>query len=339
MTAAKAAQPRGDLLRWRDRDRRRAHPPGRRAGRPRRHPVRRSGRHQRRLRRDQGLVPEPRRRRRPRTRTARWPARAPSTARTRSTPTTRPSTASTRPATPARATPARRSSSTRSSAPAATNPADMAALREAVRVAGTDTTDTYNTIVGRSRSTRTATRARRSSRSTRSTPPAPAARATGSSRPRSTQPPSSPSTTGEAGDPTDPRPLCITASRPRCPHPEVRDRDGHRLAQSRAPNPLRPRPADRSALAVGAVVLYLIVLWIAALLPRRADRREGPPGGPPADRQRPVDRRDLRADRPRLHDGLRDHRAHQLRPRRHLHARGVPVRRLPRRDHRPDGRA
>ena len=36
------AQPRGDLLRWRHRHRRRPDPPGRRTGRPRRHPVRRS---------------------------------------------------------------------------------------------------------------------------------------------------------------------------------------------------------------------------------------------------------------------------------------------------------
>ena len=62
MTAAKALNPRGDLLRWRHGHRRRPDPPGRRTGRPRRHPVRRSGRHQRRLRRDEGLVPQPRRR-------------------------------------------------------------------------------------------------------------------------------------------------------------------------------------------------------------------------------------------------------------------------------------
>ena len=76
MTAAKAAQPGVDLLRRRHRDRRRPHPPRGRAGRPRRRPVRRPGRHQRRLRRDEGLVPEPRPAPRPRTRTARSPASA-----------------------------------------------------------------------------------------------------------------------------------------------------------------------------------------------------------------------------------------------------------------------
>ena len=55
----------------------------------------------------------------------------------------------------------------------ATSPADMTALREAVRVAGTATDVTYKTSSAISRSTRTATRARRSSRSTRSTLPAP----------------------------------------------------------------------------------------------------------------------------------------------------------------------
>ena len=50
------------------------HPQAAVAGRPRRHPVRRPGRHQRRLRRDQGLVPQPRRRRPPRTSTAPSPA-------------------------------------------------------------------------------------------------------------------------------------------------------------------------------------------------------------------------------------------------------------------------
>ena len=60
MTAAKALEPGVDLLRWRHGDGRRADPARGRAGRPRRHPVCRPGRHQRRLRRDQGLVPEPR---------------------------------------------------------------------------------------------------------------------------------------------------------------------------------------------------------------------------------------------------------------------------------------
>src|SRR5207237_2332594 len=39
----------------------------------------------------------------------------------------------------------------------------------------------------------------------------------------------------------------------------------------------------------------------------------------PAARQRDGPRSHHRADRPRLHDGLRDHPAHQLRPRRDLH--------------------
>ena len=62
LTAAKAQEPRVDLLRRRHGHRRRPDPQGRHPGRPRR-PVRRPRRHLRRLRRDEGLVPQPRRRR------------------------------------------------------------------------------------------------------------------------------------------------------------------------------------------------------------------------------------------------------------------------------------
>src|SRR5438552_2754912 len=48
-------------------------------------------------------------------------------------------------------------------------------------------------------------------------------------------------------------------------------------------------------------------------------------GSRPADDQRSHPWRRLRADRPRLHDGVRHHRADQLRPRRRLHARPLRV--------------
>ena len=70
----------GDLLRWRHRRRRRAHPQGGGRGRHGRHPVHRPGRHLRRQRRDQGLVPEPGRRRRQELRTRRPPRSATSPA-------------------------------------------------------------------------------------------------------------------------------------------------------------------------------------------------------------------------------------------------------------------
>ena len=63
--------------------------------------------------------------------------------------TTRPSTASTPTGYAGHGLRLRaRSSSTPSNRAGATNPADMAALREAVRVAGTDTTAKYTTILG-----------------------------------------------------------------------------------------------------------------------------------------------------------------------------------------------
>ena len=88
------------------------------AGRPRRRPVRRPGRHQRRLRRDEGLVPEPRRPTPPRTRTARSPASAtfPGKAQFDADYKTEYGIDATGYA--GRATPAPRSSSTRSTAPA-----------------------------------------------------------------------------------------------------------------------------------------------------------------------------------------------------------------------------
>src|SRR5437899_6488995 len=52
-------------------------------------------------------------------------------------------------------------------------------------------------------------------------------------------------------------------------------------------------------------------------------------GGPrPADDQRPHSRGRLRADRARLHDGVRHHRAHQLRARRRVHAGPLQLARL-----------
>src|SRR2546426_2318179 len=73
--------------------------------------------------------------------------------------------------------------------------------------------------------------------------------------------------------------------------------------------------------------------------PARSRRRSGGMGGHvgaphlngvvggsrPADDQWPHPWRRLRADRPRLHDGVRHHRADQLRPRRRLHARPLRV--------------
>ena len=81
----------------------------------------------------------------------------------------------------------------------AANPADTAALREAVRVAARTRPTRTRRSSATSRSMRTATPASRSSRSTRSTPPAPTARATGSSRPRSTTPQVSPTLSGGRG--------------------------------------------------------------------------------------------------------------------------------------------
>ena len=59
--------------------------------------------------------------------------------------------------------------------------------------------------------------------------------------------------------------------------------------------------------------------------------------GPQPVRQRPDDRRDLRPGRARLHDGLRDHRAHQLRPRRRVHGRRLRVAVRAHQRPRPDG--
>ena len=92
------------------------------------------------------------------------------------------------------------------------------------------------------------------------------------------------------------------------------------------------RRARRSPRSPATASILWLLLYAVVGLP--LDARV--PGRHPADRQRAVDRRDLRPHRPRLHDGLRDHRAHQLRPRRHLHGRRVPVGRVPRRDHGPD---
>ena len=122
------------------------------------------------------LVPEPRRRRRQEQPSPRSPASATSRARRTSTRSTRPSTASTPPATRQGYACAQvvLDAIERAARP---TPADMAALREAVRVARLrpDATSTRPSSAS-SPSTRTATPARRSSRSTRTTADATARR-------------------------------------------------------------------------------------------------------------------------------------------------------------------
>ena len=129
----------------------------------------------------------------------------------------------------------------------------------------------------------------------------------------------------EAGDPRIPGPLSQL--------PDLRDREATvtalRHRPSRTPPPFGGRLARGSSGSWSARLLgSSSTTWSSsadasrATLPRPSRPR-------PAGRQRPHPRRDLRARRPRLHDGLRDHRAHQLRPRRRVHGRHVHVAVLP----------
>ena len=95
-------------------------------------------------------------------------------------------------------------------------------------------------------------------------------------------------------------------------------------APARGGPPLcRPLGADRGARGAAGLLRH-----------HRSDKRlpgrlrGGSRGGPPRPvearlqlRRRPVQRRDLGADRDRVHPGLRDHRTDQLRPRRRVHDR------------------
>ena len=122
--------------------------------------------------------------------------------------------------------------------------------------------------------------------------------------------------------PQGPRPLVIRhRSREIC-------RDGRHSAPPGLHNPRQAvvvHPCDRRRDR-GGVFLRPAVLPG----PRSRDGRPGGPDRDPAGGERALDQRDLRPHRPGLHDGLRDHRAHQLRPRRRVHDRGVPRTDLPR---------
>ena len=124
---------------------------------------------------------------------------------------------------------------------------------------------------------------------------------------------------------------------PKTATPESATLDPRRLPRPTGdpgpPEPSPDRPGD---------CLRPVVLWQSGLLSHSRHKRSRSRTGLPRPRKRRnrghvadgvfrsaahqwADARlDLRADRDRLHDGLRDHRHDQLRPWRHLHGRRVP---------------